>query len=97
MEPLFAKRSLQLPLEKTGRVDLNHPKVSGHTAAVLDVQFCPFNDYVIASAGEDCLIKIWEIPEGGEFLTSNTFFRNSLLPFFHGIRLPRLWGLFDVV
>eukprot|EP00730_Choanoeca_flexa_P005602 TRINITY_DN11984_c0_g2_i1.p1 TRINITY_DN11984_c0_g2~~TRINITY_DN11984_c0_g2_i1.p1 ORF type:complete len:473 (+),score=156.09 TRINITY_DN11984_c0_g2_i1:26-1420(+) len=54
-----------LNLEKTGRVGLNDPKVAGHTAAVLDIQFCPFNDYVIASASEDCTVKVWELPEGG--------------------------------
>jgi WD40 repeat protein len=52
-------------LEDTGRVDLNAPKIAGHSAAVLDIQFCPFNDYVIASASEDCTVKVWEIPEGG--------------------------------
>jgi WD40 repeat protein len=60
---------LIINLENTGRVDLNHPKVSGHQAAVLDVMFCPFNDNIIASGGEDCLVKVWEIPEGG--LTEN--------------------------
>jgi len=32
---------------------------------VLDIQFCPYNDYVIASASEDCLVKVWQLPEGG--------------------------------
>eukprot|EP00054_Salpingoeca_dolichothecata_P032470 m.266147 g.266147 ORF g.266147 m.266147 type:complete len:453 (-) comp30123_c0_seq1:31-1389(-) len=56
-------------IEKVGRVDLNAPKVCGHTQAVLDIQFCPYNDYVIASCSEDCTVKVWEIPDGG--LTSN--------------------------
>jgi len=56
-------------LENTGRVDLNAPKVTGHQATVLDLQFCPFNDNMIASGSEDCLVKVWEIPEGG--LTEN--------------------------
>jgi hypothetical protein len=56
-------------LENTGRVDMNHPKVCGHKAIVLDIQFCPFNDHVIASSSEDCTVKVWEIPEGG--LTEN--------------------------
>jgi len=60
---------LVLNLEKTGRVDLNAPKVCGHTAAVLDIKFCPMNEYVIASASEDCTVKVWEIPEQG--LTEN--------------------------
>jgi WD40 repeat protein len=46
---------------QTGRVDMNAPKVSGHASAVLDLQFCPFNDYVIASASEDCTIKVTQL------------------------------------
>lgn len=60
---------LVIPITQTGRVDLNQPKVTGHQAAVLDVQFCPFNDNMIASASEDCVVKIWDIPDGG--LTQN--------------------------
>ena len=26
---------------------------------------CPFNDNIIASASEDCTVKIWMIPDGG--------------------------------
>jgi len=54
-----------IPLESTGRVDLNFPKVCGHTSTVLDVEFCPYNDNLIASGSEDCLVKVWEIPDGG--------------------------------
>ena len=39
--------------------------MSGHKAAVLDIEWCPHNDDVIASASEDCYVKIWQIPEGG--------------------------------
>ncbi|ESN94086.1 hypothetical protein HELRODRAFT_115162 [Helobdella robusta] len=58
---------LVLPLEKTGRVDRDAPIVGGHKAAVLDVQWCPHNDDVIASASEDCTVKVWQIPERGLF------------------------------
>lgn len=54
-----------LPHTLVGKIDLDYPKISGHSAAVLDVQFCPYNDYVIASASEDCLVKVWQLPEGG--------------------------------
>ena len=54
---------------QTGRVDRDAPIVSGHKAAVLDIQWCPHNDDVIASASEDCVVKVWQIPEGG--LTKN--------------------------
>lgn len=39
--------------------------VTGHTAAVLDVKWCPHNDDVLASCGEDMTIKVWRIPDGG--------------------------------
>jgi hypothetical protein len=42
-----------------------NPLVSGHKAAVLDIDWNPFNDNLIASASEDCLVKIWNIPDGG--------------------------------
>lgn len=41
------------------------PMVNGHTASVLDIKWCPHNNDVIASASEDCTIKVWQIPEGG--------------------------------
>ncbi|KAG8140567.1 hypothetical protein E2320_003235 [Naja naja] len=56
---------LVLPLSKTGRLDKAHPVVSGHTAPVLDVEWCPHNDHVIASASEDCTVMVWSVPEGG--------------------------------
>ena len=43
---------------KTGRVDRDAAMVSGHKAAVLDLQWCPQNDDVIASGSEDCTIKV---------------------------------------
>ncbi len=50
---------------QSGRVDLNHPQVVGHTSAVLDLDWNPFNDNVIASGSDDQSIKIWMIPDGG--------------------------------
>uniref|UniRef100_A0A669DEQ4 Coronin n=1 Tax=Oreochromis niloticus TaxID=8128 RepID=A0A669DEQ4_ORENI len=54
-----------LPLSKTGRIDMSYPTVCGHTGPVLDIEFCPHNDNIIASGSEDCSVMIWEIPEGG--------------------------------
>ncbi|VDN39154.1 unnamed protein product [Dibothriocephalus latus] len=39
--------------------------VAGHRAAVLDIEWCPHNDDLIASGSEDCTAKVWQIPEGG--------------------------------
>jgi len=52
-----------------GKIDPKLPLVTGHTSAVLDIDFHPFNDNLIASVSEDCTGKIWGIPEGG--LTTN--------------------------
>ncbi|XP_023665225.1 coronin-1B [Paramormyrops kingsleyae] len=56
---------LVLPLSKSGRVDQNTPLVCGHTAPVLDIQWCPHDDTIIASASEDTTVKVWQIPDGG--------------------------------
>uniref|UniRef100_A0A8C4GNQ8 Coronin n=1 Tax=Dicentrarchus labrax TaxID=13489 RepID=A0A8C4GNQ8_DICLA len=54
-----------LPLSKTGRIDMSYPTVCGHTGPVLDIEFCPHNDNIIASGSEDCSVMIWEIPDSG--------------------------------
>uniref|UniRef100_A0A9J8ABA8 Coronin n=2 Tax=Cyprinus carpio carpio TaxID=630221 RepID=A0A9J8ABA8_CYPCA len=54
-----------LPLHKTGRIDKAYPTVCGHTGPVLDIDWCPHNDQVIASGSEDCTVMVWQIPENG--------------------------------
>ncbi|XP_038559648.1 uncharacterized protein LOC119891820 isoform X1 [Micropterus salmoides] len=56
---------LVLPLNKTGRIDKSYPTVCGHTGPVLDIDWCPHNDQVIASGSEDCTVMVWQIPENG--------------------------------
>ncbi|KAG9335057.1 hypothetical protein JZ751_005732 [Albula glossodonta] len=56
---------LVLPLSKTGRIDKAYPTVCGHTGPVLDIDWCPHNDQVIASGSEDCTVMVWQIPENG--------------------------------
>jgi coronin-1B/1C/6 len=56
---------LVIPLAKVGRVAPDAPLVAGHKGPVLDIQWCPHNDNVIASASEDCTVKVWQIPDGG--------------------------------
>jgi len=74
--PLFYAVGLQggggpftvINCNKPGRVE--DPFVfSGHTAAVLDFDFNPFDDHVIASGSDDTTVKVWRIPQGG--LTEN--------------------------
>jgi coronin-2 len=54
-----------LPIEKMGRLDHAASKVCGHSRPVLDIKWNPFNDNIIASASEDCTVKLWYIPDGG--------------------------------
>nr|XP_029501003.1 coronin-6-like [Oncorhynchus nerka] len=44
---------LVLPLSKMGRLDKNHPLVTGHAGPVLDIDWCPHNDNILASCSED--------------------------------------------
>ncbi|XP_065841761.1 coronin-1A-like [Oscarella lobularis] len=54
------------PLDKPGRFDTaKYPRVSGHKAAVNDIKWNPFEDDLIASASEDCVVKLWQIPDEG--------------------------------
>ncbi|KAJ3103779.1 Coronin-2B [Phlyctochytrium planicorne] len=52
-----------IPLATTGKLD--PPLFVGHTGAVLDTDFNPFNDHIVASGAEDCRVMVWAIPEGG--------------------------------
>ncbi|XP_076046962.1 protein coronin isoform X2 [Oratosquilla oratoria] len=48
-----------------GRIPADHPLVGGHKGPVLDIAWDPFNDNVIASGSEDCVVKVWQIPDIG--------------------------------
>lgn len=50
---------------QTGRIEPNYPLVSGHRGPVLDINWCPFNDNIIASGSEDAVVRVWQIPDGG--------------------------------
>jgi len=39
--------------------------VNGHGKPVADLAFDPFNDNVLASASEDCTVKVWYFPDSG--------------------------------
>jgi len=55
-----------LPYSPAGKMDpKTTPLITGHKAPVLDLDFNPFNDSLVASVSDDCTGKIWGIPEGG--------------------------------
>ncbi|KAG5990966.1 Coronin-like protein crn1 [Claviceps spartinae] len=53
-----------IPLNEKGKLPDQIPLFRGHTATVLDTDWNPFNDRVIASASEDGRVFLWEVPEG---------------------------------
>lgn len=59
-------------MDKPQRFKADVPFFSGHAGPVLDFDFNPFSDNLIASASEDATIKLWEIPEGGLTSTITT-------------------------
>lgn len=52
-----------LPLNKTGHIDKAYSTVFGHMGPILDIDWCPHNNEVIASVLEDYTVVIWQIPE----------------------------------
>jgi coronin-1B/1C/6 len=55
-----------LDASKPGKLEPTQvPLVSGHKGAVLDLEFDPFNDDILATCSEDCTAKLWKIPDGG--------------------------------
>jgi coronin-1B/1C/6 len=72
--PLFISVNLEvggggafavLPHSMVGKLPEGLPVFNGHAGAVLDTDFNPFNDHIVASASEDCKAMIWTIPKGG--------------------------------
>uniref|UniRef100_A0A7S2XV61 Coronin n=1 Tax=Fibrocapsa japonica TaxID=94617 RepID=A0A7S2XV61_9STRA len=54
-----------IPYTAYGRYDQNPPVISGHRGNVLDFEFNPFHEQIIATGSEDLTIKVWGIPEAG--------------------------------
>ncbi|KAF3906496.1 Coronin [Dactylellina cionopaga] len=51
-----------IPLGEKGKLPDQIPLFRGHTAAVLDTDWNPFHDDIIASASDDGKIFIWKVP-----------------------------------
>mmetsp|Transcript_49695 Transcript_49695/g.153472 ORF Transcript_49695/g.153472 Transcript_49695/m.153472 type:complete len:460 (-) Transcript_49695:81-1460(-) len=54
-----------VPTSRYGRLPRDLPLVTGHTGPILDFEFNPFDDNMVASASEDMTIKLWKIPDDG--------------------------------
>ncbi|ELR08919.1 DUF1900 super [Pseudogymnoascus destructans] len=53
-----------IPLNEKGRLPEHIPLFRGHTAPVLDTDWNPFNDRIIASGSDDGKVFIWQVPNG---------------------------------
>lgn len=53
-----------VPLHEMGKLPDQVPLFRGHTAAVLDTDWNPFDDDVVASASDDGKVGIWKVPAG---------------------------------
>ena len=53
-----------IPLEERGKLPDQIPLFRGHTAVVLDTDWNPFNDDIIASGSDDGKVFLWQVPEG---------------------------------
>ena len=52
-----------IPLEERGKLPEQLPLFRGHTAAVLDTDWSPFDDSIVASGSEDGKVFLWKVPE----------------------------------
>lgn len=52
-----------IPLNEKGKLPEQIPLFRGHTAVVLDTDWHPFNDHIIASGSDDGKIFIWQVPQ----------------------------------
>ncbi|KAL4920114.1 hypothetical protein BDW62DRAFT_22738 [Aspergillus aurantiobrunneus] len=53
-----------IPLSARGKLPERIPLFRGHTAVVLDTDWNPFNDDLIASGSDDGRVYLWRVPEG---------------------------------
>ncbi|KAF2215357.1 hypothetical protein CERZMDRAFT_105110 [Cercospora zeae-maydis SCOH1-5] len=58
-----------IPLEERGKLPDAIPLFRGHTAVVLDTDWSPFDDSIIASASDDGKVFLWQVPENFQLRT----------------------------
>ncbi|EGP89420.1 unnamed protein product [Zymoseptoria tritici ST99CH_1A5] len=52
-----------IPLEERGKLPELLPLFRGHTAVVLDTDWSPFDDSILASASDDGKVFLWQVPD----------------------------------
>uniref|UniRef100_A0A0A9Y0H5 Coronin n=1 Tax=Lygus hesperus TaxID=30085 RepID=A0A0A9Y0H5_LYGHE len=54
-----------LPIDDCGRKSKTMPLLHAHTDTVTDMDFSNFHDGLLATGSQDCMVKVWTIPEKG--------------------------------
>lgn len=54
-----------IPYSAVGKLPRGFPTLNGHSAAVYDTAWNPFNDGILATGSDDTTVKLWSIPDGG--------------------------------
>ncbi|KAF8466649.1 WD40-repeat-containing domain protein [Kalaharituber pfeilii] len=60
-----------IPLSQKGRAPEQIPLFRGHTAPVLDTDWSPFDDSLIASGSDDGKVFIWKVPENFSLISDD--------------------------
>ena len=80
--PVFVGRH-----DSLGRISADCPVVNGHSSAVSDIAFSPFDASLMATASADCTVKIWQLPhEGAVPAMSGEQATATLTGFGHSVR-----------
>ncbi|KAI9723337.1 MAG: Coronin-like protein crn1 [Candelaria pacifica] len=53
-----------IPINEKGRLPEQMPLFRGHTSAVLDTDWSPFDDSFVASGSDDGKVFLWKVPKG---------------------------------
>lgn len=51
------------PIAQQGRIPLDRPTINIHSAKVLDFDFCPSDNNILATGSDDCTVKIVKFPD----------------------------------
>ncbi|BET03466.1 Domain of unknown function (DUF1900) [Nesidiocoris tenuis] len=54
-----------LPIDDCGRKSKTMPLLHAHADTVTDMDFSNFHDGLLATGSQDCMVKVWNIPEKG--------------------------------
>ncbi|KAF2156712.1 coronin-6 [Myriangium duriaei CBS 260.36] len=60
-----------IPVNERGKLPEHMPLFRGHTAAVLDTDWNPFDDHVVASGSDDGKVGIYRVPENFTLYTNS--------------------------